>query len=51
MDAGFGTSGAVVLDDHPDQNYLYAVAVQRDGRIVAAGEAVEPGAHGLRVWD
>ncbi|MDC0682950.1 hypothetical protein [Sorangium atrum] len=51
MDAGFGTSGAVVLDDHPDQNYLYAVAVQRDGRIVAAGKRSNLGLMVVRVWD
>ncbi|WP_437328183.1 hypothetical protein [Sorangium sp. So ce381] len=51
MDAGFGTSGAVVLDDHPDENYLYAVAVQRDGRIVAAGKRSTLGLMVVRVWD
>ncbi|WP_437280444.1 hypothetical protein WME90_07740 [Sorangium sp. So ce375] len=51
MDAGFGASGAVVLDDHPDQNYLYAVAVQRDGRIVAVGKRSNLGLMVVRVWD
>ncbi|WP_437578964.1 hypothetical protein [Sorangium sp. So ce887] len=50
-DAGFGTSGAVVLDDHPDANYLYAVAVQRDGRIVAAGKRSSLGLMVVRAWD
>ncbi|WP_437799762.1 hypothetical protein [Sorangium sp. So ce693] len=50
-DAGFGASGAVVLDDHPDQNYLYAVTVQRDGRIVAAGKRSTLGLLVVRVWD
>ncbi|WP_437591646.1 hypothetical protein [Sorangium sp. So ce1000] len=51
LDAGFGTAGAVVLDDHPDQNYLYAVAVQRDGRIVAVGKRSNLGLMVVRVWD
>ncbi|WP_437716371.1 hypothetical protein WMF45_08065 [Sorangium sp. So ce448] len=50
-DAGFGASGAVVLDDHPDQNYLYAVTVQRDGRIVAAGKRSNLGLMVVRIWD
>ncbi|WP_437898544.1 hypothetical protein [Sorangium sp. So ce124] len=50
-DTGFGASGAVVLDDHPDQNYLYAVTVQRDGRIVAAGKRSNLGLMVVRVWD
>ncbi|WP_437977044.1 hypothetical protein WMF11_08075 [Sorangium sp. So ce295] len=50
-DAGFGVSGAVVLDDHPDQNYLYAVTVQRDGRIVAAGKRSNLGLMVVRIWD
>ncbi|KYF77997.1 hypothetical protein BE11_45900 [Sorangium cellulosum] len=51
LDAGFGTSGAVVLEDHPDQNDLYAVAVQRDGCIVAAGKRSNLGLMVVRVWD
>lgn len=51
MDASFGTSGAAVLDDHPDQNYLYAVTVQRDGRIVAAGKRSNLGLMVVRIWD
>ncbi|CAN91587.1 hypothetical protein sce1429 [Sorangium cellulosum So ce56] len=50
-DAGFGASGAVVLDDHPEQNYLYAVTVQRDGRIVAAGKRSNLGLMVVRIWD
>ena len=38
MDAGFGASGAVELDDRPQANLLRAVTVQRDGRIVAVGK-------------
>ncbi|WP_437289508.1 hypothetical protein [Sorangium sp. So ce406] len=51
MDPGFGTSGAVVLDDHPEANYLRAVAVQRDGRIVAVGKRSGLGLMVVRVWD
>ncbi|WP_437929475.1 hypothetical protein WMF37_09450 [Sorangium sp. So ce291] len=50
-DVGFGAAGAVVLDDHPDTNHLYAVAVQRDGRIVAAGKRSSLGLMVVRVWD
>ncbi|XYI00292.1 hypothetical protein ACMHYB_11295 [Sorangium sp. So ce1128] len=50
-DPGFGASGAVVLDDHPETNHLYAVAVQRDGRIVAAGKRSNLGLMVVRVWD
>ncbi|MGK3973463.1 hypothetical protein WMF38_17325 [Sorangium sp. So ce118] len=50
-DVEFGAAGAVVLDDHPDTNHLYAVAVQRDGRIVAAGKRSSLGLMVVRVWD
>ncbi|WP_437816341.1 hypothetical protein [Sorangium sp. So ce1078] len=50
-DPGFGASGAVVLDDHPETNRLEAVAVQRDGRIVAAGSRSGLGLMVVRVWD
>ncbi|WP_437308879.1 hypothetical protein [Sorangium sp. So ce388] len=50
-DPGFGASGAVVLDDHPETNRLDAVAVQRDGRIVAAGKRSNLGLMVVRVWD
>lgn len=50
-DVGFGASGAVVLNDHPEANHLYAVAVQRDGRIVAVGKRSSLGLMVVRVWD
>ncbi|AUX29861.1 MULTISPECIES: hypothetical protein [Sorangium] len=50
-DAGFGASGAVVLDDFPETNHLYAVTVQRDGRIVAVGKRSSLGLMVVRIWD
>jgi uncharacterized delta-60 repeat protein len=38
MDAGFGRAGRVGIDDGGNE-YAYAVALQPDGKIVAAGEA------------
>jgi uncharacterized delta-60 repeat protein len=37
VDAGFGRAGRVAIDDGGDE-YAYAMALQADGRIVAAGE-------------
>lgn len=51
MDAGFGASGAVELDDRPQANLLRAVTVQRDGRIVAVGKRSGLGLMVVRVWD
>lgn len=42
-DAGFGTSGTVVTDIEGTNDRFYAVALQQDGRIVAAGRAQSMG--------
>jgi uncharacterized delta-60 repeat protein len=50
-DTGFGTSGQVLIDSGAVPSYLYAVAVQRDGRIVAAGRRDSATLMVVRVWD
>ncbi|HSB10092.1 MAG TPA: delta-60 repeat domain-containing protein [Blastocatellia bacterium] len=44
LDASFGSNGKVTTDFFQDGDFLHAVAIQEDGRIVAAGSAMEPGA-------
>ncbi|MFP4346383.1 MAG: hypothetical protein ACLFU8_16985 [Anaerolineales bacterium] len=39
LDAGFGTGGVVTTAVGPGNDFAHAVALQRDGRIVAAGYA------------
>ena len=39
LDTTFGTGGKVVVIFNPVSDYLYAVAIQSDGKIVAAGSA------------
>lgn len=42
VDLGFGNAGRVITNVLGSQNEAYAVAVQGDGRIVAAGSAFDP---------
>lgn len=51
LDAGFGDGGEILFEDQPIANHLFAVAVQRDGRIVAAGSRSSAGFLVVRVWD
>lgn len=44
LDAGFGSNGKVTTDFFQDKDFLRGVAIQPDGRIVAAGSALQPGA-------
>jgi len=39
LDSTFGTGGKVVVTFNPASDYLYAVAIQSDGKIVAAGSS------------
>lgn len=50
-DPGFGAAGKVLFDSGSIPSYLRAVAVQRDGRIVAAGSRGSADLMVVRVWD
>ena len=49
LDGGFGTGGKVTTDFATSSDTAFALALQADGRIVAAGRAQEPDSQGVDV--
>jgi uncharacterized delta-60 repeat protein len=43
LDPSFGSNGRVTTDFFAEKDFLHAIVIQSDGRIVAAGSAVQPG--------
>jgi uncharacterized delta-60 repeat protein len=43
LDPSFGSNGRVITDFFHDKDFLGGIAIQPDGKIVAAGSALEPG--------
>ena len=43
LDPGFGSNGKVITDFFHDKDFLRGIAIQPDGKIVAAGSVLEPG--------
>jgi len=41
LDIGFGTDGRTVVDPGTLDDYIYALAIQPDGKLVVAGSAIE----------